>query len=356
MFQLSHEPIWSSDLVTAYFAGLEDGWEAMLVNAVAATDGETFSLHPGVTGVKCKLACLKNIANELCCKLASKSQESVVCHVSDSTDVDLAKMMHTRNLTELNDWLESHWVGQVIADRRLTTFFQPIVCNKSPNVFGYECLMRGLEADQQIISPLRLISAARQSGRLEALDELARVVAIENAAKLGLDDVVFFINFSPRYMTRRIPGMQETVDAALDSGISTDRFVFEITESDEIDDIDFVIEVLDLLREAGFRIALDDIGAGYNSLTRLADIQPDFVKIDMDLIRGVNHDPFKSCITSKLLELSRELNISTIVEGVETANEWQWAQEHGADYAQGFYFAKPSARAVATPIDVHAQV
>ena len=222
MFQLSHEPIWSSDLVTAYFAGQEDGWETMLVNAVGATDGETFSAHPGVTGVKCKLACLKNIANELCCKLASKSQESVVCHVSDSNDVDLAKMMHTRNLTELNDWLESHWVGQVIADRRLTTFFQPIVCNKSPNVFGYECLMRGLEVDQQVISPLRLISAARQSGRLEALDELARVVAIENAAKLGLDDVVFFINFSPRYMTRRIPGMQETVDAALDSGILLD--------------------------------------------------------------------------------------------------------------------------------------
>ena len=354
MFRFSNQRLWSSDLVTAYFSSLDEGSDELLSDAAAAAGAETFAPHSRVTAITCELSSLRKIATELCGKLTSQSQEDVVCHVSESSDVELANMMHTRNLTELNDWLESHWVGQVISERRLATFFQPLICNKTTSVFGYECLMRGLELDQQVISPLRLISAARKSGKLQSLDELARIVAIDNATKLGIDDVAFFINFSPRYMTRQIPGMQETVDAALDSGISANRFVFEITESDEIEDIEFVIEVLSLLREAGFKIALDDIGAGYNSLTRLAEIQPDFVKIDMDLIRGVNNDPFKSCIASKLLELSRELQISTIVEGVETAEEWEWAREHGADYAQGFYFAKPTPYAVASPIEVHA--
>jgi len=304
--------------------------------------------------VTCSLADLKKIANSLCEELTTNSQMQVVCHVSDRSDVQTSELMHTRNLTELNDWVESHWVSQVIAERRLTTFFQPLICNRTNKVFGYECLMRGLEIDHEIISPLRLIGAARKSGKLQALDELARIIAIENAAKLSLDKTLFFINFSPRYMTRDIPGMQQTVDAALDSGIDSSRFVFEITESDEIEDIEFVIDVLHLLREGGFRIALDDIGAGYNSLTRLAEIQPDYVKIDMDLVRGVNVDPFKSCITAKLLELSRELDIYTIVEGVETIEEWEWSKQHGADYAQGFYFAKPSPDPVEDPLETHA--
>ncbi|MCA9215254.1 MAG: EAL domain-containing protein [Planctomycetales bacterium] len=352
MLRLPQQTKWSSYNVTAFFSSNHHDWEDVLREVSAGYDVELSAPHEGVTAVHCSLSTLKTIADQLRGCFSSLSQEKIVCHVSDNAEASIAKMMHTRNLSELHDWLEAHWVRQIISERRLTTFFQPVIHCSSMSVFGYECLMRGIEPGEQVISPLRLISAARKSGQLQKLDELARIIAIENAASLDVDDVAFFINFSPRYMTRQIPGMQETVDAALESGIPTERFVFEIIESDEIDDIEFVADVLNLLREAGFRIALDDIGAGYNSLTRIADIRPDFIKVDMDLIRNVHNDPFKGCVTSKLLELARELGIATIVEGVETEDEWEWAKSHGADYAQGFYFAMPSPNSVGSTFDV----
>lgn len=337
--------------VTAYFSSLKSSLDPKLRDAIYDVSQSSSFPHQNVHAVTCDLNSLRLIANNLCEELTTESQAQIVCHISDRVDADTAELMHTRNLTELNDWVESHWVSQVISERRLTTYFQPLICNRTNQIFAYECLMRGIEPDGQIISPLRMISAARKSGTLQSLDELARIVAIDNASKLGLEKVNYFINFSPRFMTRDMPGMQQTIDAAMNSGVGPDRFVFEVTESDEVEDIDFVIDMLQSLRECGFRIALDDIGAGYNSLTRLADIQPDYVKIDMDLIRGINEDPFKSCITSKLLELSRELEISTIVEGIETAEEWNWAKQHGADFSQGFYFAKPSAEPAREPLE-----
>ena len=115
--------------------------------------------------------------------------------------------------------------------------------------------------------------------------------------------------------------------------------MFEVVESDQIDDRMQLLKILDLFREAGCRVALDDVGAGYNSLHLLTEVKPDFVKLDMQLIRGVHKDIYKSCVARKLLELSRELGVMTVAEGVETVEEWQWTRDHGADLVQGYLFA-----------------
>ena len=93
----------------------------------------------------------------------------------------------------------------------------------------------------------------------------------------------------------------------------------------------------------GFRVALDDMGSGYNSLNSLTQIKPDFIKLDMQLIRGVHRDTYKSCVAAKLLEMAQALGVATVVEGVEEPAEWQWAADHGADFAQGYLFARPNA-------------
>jgi EAL domain-containing protein (putative c-di-GMP-specific phosphodiesterase class I) len=74
----------------------------------------------------------------------------------------------------------------------------------------------------------------------------------------------------------------------------------------------------------------------------LAHIKPDFVKFDMDLIRNVHRDRFKDCVARKLIELACELGVKTVVEGVETYDEWKWARDHGADFSQGYLFARPA--------------
>lgn len=99
--------------------------------------------------------------------------------------------------------------------------------------------------------------------------------------------------------------------------------------------------ILRFYREAGFRVALDDLGSGYASLNRLSELRPDYVKLDMQLIRGVDQDPFKATIADRLLSMARDLGVQTVMEGVETVNELRWAQDHRADFVQGYLLARP---------------
>ena len=117
--------------------------------------------------------------------------------------------------------------------------------------------------------------------------------------------------------------------------------MFEFVESEEIIDHSSFLRTLDFFRQQGFRVALDDVGAGYASLNVLVHVKPDFMKLDMGLIRDVDSDLYKSRVAAKLLELAQELQVKTVVEGIETIGEWEWSREHGADYAQGYLFARP---------------
>jgi EAL domain-containing protein (putative c-di-GMP-specific phosphodiesterase class I) len=124
--------------------------------------------------------------------------------------------------------------------------------------------------------------------------------------------------------------------------IAPDRVVFEIIESDHIA-ADHLRRICDYYRGRGFGIALDDIGSGYSSLTLLNELRLDNMKLDMQLIRNIDHDGYKALITGKLLETAQGLGITTIAEGVETAAEYAWLAQHGADLIQGYYIAKPAA-------------
>jgi len=202
--------------------------------------------------------------------------------------------------------------------------------------------MRATDRAGQIIYPNRLIKAARQSGRLDRLDHAARIKAIEMAADRNIDCCVF-INFNPQFIKDSPDGWDRTIEAALNSGIEPSRFVFEVIESDEITDLTKLLNILDSCREAGCRVALDDVGTGYNSLQLMSQVRPDFIKLDMELIRDIDRDAYKSCVAGKLLELARELGVYTVVEGVETDGEWKWSVDHGADFSQGYLFARPAA-------------
>ena len=111
-----------------------------------------------------------------------------------------------------------------------------------------------------------------------------------------------------------------TVKAVIeDAGIDPGRVVFEVVESDEVRDTAHLLDILSTYRAAGFRVALDDVGAGYSSLGLLARLRPDFVKLDMGLVRGVDADPYKAQVAGKLVEMARGLGVETVVERVETA-------------------------------------
>lgn len=258
------------------------------------------------------------------------------------TAVGIEHLGQMTTLDTLLGRLDGQWLVDLIAGQRLTTYFQPIVSVNDPlEVFAFECLVRGTDREDQMVSPVKLYEAARRSKMLFHLDRASRLRHIRSAREWALGTHVF-INFNPTSIYDPEFCLRSTVAAIENSGIEPAQFVFEVVESDDLADPQRLPKILRYYRDAGFRVALDDVGAGYSSLNLLTKLKPDFVKFDMELLRGIDQDPYKANIVSKLLEVAQELGIQTVVEGIEKVGEWQWSKEHGADYAQGYLFGKPA--------------
>lgn len=238
--------------------------------------------------------------------------------------------------------IRGQWLAEMLRHDRLTTVFQPIVPADNPRqVFGYECLLRGREADGAVVSPARIYDAAHTSELLHFVDRQARRQALLGASRQAVG-VNCFINFypssiyDPRYCMRSFLELVEELE------VDPCRIIFEVVQTHEIRDPDHLARVLDFYRDRGFRVALDDLGGRSSSLGVLAALQPDFLKIDAEIIRGADSDRNRSRIAARLIHMAHDLRISSIAEGIETPSELEWARNHGVDYVQGYYIAHPA--------------
>ncbi len=254
----------------------------------------------------------------------------------------LEALPRTQDLATLTAVVRSEWLVEIMREDRLTIHFQPIVSAANPEkVFAYECLLRGIDEEGGLVSPGAMYGAAREADLLFNLDRAARTKAIEEASRSGLEQNVF-INFNPTSIYDPAYCLRSTMGAIKHSDLSPERIVFEVTESEEIRDDKHLKRILDFYREGGFKVALDDLGVGYSSLNLLASLRPDFVKLDVGLVRDVDRDPYRTAIAAKLLDLAKDLGVTVVAEGVETEEQWRWLVAHGADLAQGFFFARPA--------------
>jgi EAL domain-containing protein (putative c-di-GMP-specific phosphodiesterase class I) len=235
----------------------------------------------------------------------------------------------------------ANWLIDMLAEERFTSYFQPIFHTADPSrLFAHEALFRGLSPEGALISPHRVFTTARETGMLFQVDLQARRSAIRQAAALPPRGRVF-INFNPSSIYDPTFCLRSTLRTIDDMGLDRSRVVFEVVESESVESVAHLAKILDYYREMGFQVALDDLGAGFSGLNLIHQLRPDFIKLDMALVRGVDADPYKAVITTKLLELSHELNIPSIAEGVETAEELAWLREAGAVYVQGYLLGQP---------------
>jgi EAL domain-containing protein (putative c-di-GMP-specific phosphodiesterase class I) len=285
----------------------------------------------------------ERLSTQLATELGPEDLQKTRCRlVNDDSAPTAAELMQTQSLGNFLAWIRHQWLKHLIRDRRLATWFQPIVNVHLPHrVFAYECLLRGTQPDGEMIPPELLFAAARATDQVPLLDGAAKRTHIESAARLGLTSQVF-INFSPLTIQQSETALAATLDAITSSGLPPSQFVFEVVESDRTDDVQSLARILNVYRKQGLQVALDDIGTAYNSLHMLTEIKPEFIKLDLHLVSNVDRDAYKARVASKVLELAQDLSIRTVVEGVETPGQWQWSADHGADYAQGFLFAKPA--------------
>ncbi len=236
----------------------------------------------------------------------------------------------------------SEWLLDILRGGRLRSVFQPIVsCADPSDLHGHECLMRA-EVDGSPVSPGLMLDLAAGAGLLFQLDLAARRSAVVSASKYLLPAKIF-INFTPNAIYSPHSCLNSTVRMVDELRLDRSQIVFEIIESERLPEMAHVKRIVGYYRDNGFGVALDDVGAGYSSLSALLELRPDYVKIDRALIDCVDLEPGKALVARKLLETAQELGLRTVAEGVERAEEWEWARAHGADFVQGYLFARPAA-------------
>lgn len=223
--------------------------------------------------------------------------------------------------------------------------YQPIVSlgaeGDVPMVIGYEALLRA-EGPTGPVMPDALFEAAASAGWLHVLDRVGRTTALRGAAG-WLADAQLFVNFLPTTIYRPEVCLRTTEEAALSAGLRLDQLVFEVTESEQINDIDHLADVFAYYRERGCRVALDDLGAGYSSLNMLVRLQPDVVKLDKDIVQQLPSAVSASVIAA-VVDITHSYGGQVLAECVETADQADAARQLGVDLGQGWYFGRPEER------------
>ena len=228
---------------------------------------------------------------------------------------------------------------QIIHYKRITPLYQPIINLNNGSILGYEALSRGPE-NSSLHQPLALFNTAIKHHSLLSLEQICRESAVTQfhppapGCMLFLNmnaAVIHDMNFKGGF-TRQILGQK---------GISPETVTFEITERTAIDDFSSFYRALQHYRRQGYRIAIDDAGAGYSSLQAISELKPDYIKLDKSIVAAVHQSHLKQTILESMLKLARITNSKIIAEGVELEEELAYLVKNGVHYAQGYLLARP---------------
>jgi EAL domain-containing protein (putative c-di-GMP-specific phosphodiesterase class I) len=223
-------------------------------------------------------------------------------------------------------------------DFDFTMAFQPIVDVVRGEVYAYEALIRGAN-NESAFSVLERVTPENRY----AFDQRCRVKAIEGAVAAGIlaGDAKLSINFLPNAVYSPKACIQLTLKTAQATAFPTDRLIFEFTENEEMVDPGHVQTIVETYRAMGFGVAIDDFGAGHAGLALLARFQPDKVKLDMELIRGIDESLPRRLIVEAVVRMCEGLGVGIVAEGIETEEEFAALKSLGVRYMQGYLFAKP---------------
>lgn len=221
-------------------------------------------------------------------------------------------------------------VREALANGDFYIAFQPVVALRDFRIFGYEGLARSRASDYP--SPLEMISAAIEEAAMGELGRALRQIAVDTCP-----DVPLFLNIHPAEFDE---AWLVRPDDPL--AIHVNDVYLEVTESVPIEYYRFCHSVLSEIRSKGIRLAVDDLGAGYSNLKYIADLAPEIVKLDRQLIAGLDTNPRLHALVTSIVRLCSELGAHVVAEGIETEAEFEAAIRTGAHYGQGFYLGRPA--------------
>ena len=224
-------------------------------------------------------------------------------------------------------------LGRSLNNDSFRFVYQPIVNVRDGGMFAYEALCRPTDDEFEHVG--QLIETAVHTGRIRDLGRVLRRLVVQPMHMLP-DPCSLFVNIHPQDLS---DDQLLSADAPLMQWAN--RVVLEVTETEAIRDYGRARARIAALRERGFRIALDDLGSGYSSLNLLAQLEPDIVKLDMELVRGIEREGRTRRLVQHLIEFCRGEGFVTVAEGIETAAELAVVTELGVDLVQGYLLAHP---------------
>jgi len=229
---------------------------------------------------------------------------------------------------------------EIIEKRQLSALFQPIVQMQRGDIVGYEGLIRG-PSDSPLHSPLALFKSARSAQLTVEVEHLCRRVVLERFTELKLPGKLF-LNVSPECLMHSAVKHDETLDLIDEIGINPARVIIELTENQPAYDYELLREAVTHYREIGFQIAIDDLGEGFSSLRLWSELRPEYVKIDMHFIQGINQDPIKLQFVRSIQEIAEKSGTVVIAEGIETKAELLLIRDLGVALGQGYFIERPN--------------
>ena len=231
-------------------------------------------------------------------------------------------------------WIQK--IKEAISEEGIVAYFQPIVNNKTGKVEKYECLAR-LKDNDEIISPYLFMESAKVTGNLSYV---TKSLISQSFKKFSVNEYEFSINITGEDLSLDYlePYLLKNVNKY---NINPSRVVLEILEDITTLDKGTTQKQINSLRENGFKIAIDDFGAENSNLSRLLEIQPDYLKIDGAFIKNIVTDRNSQIIVNAIIYLCKESNIKIIAEFVHNEEVQKKVAELGIDYSQGYYFSEP---------------
>ncbi len=240
---------------------------------------------------------------------------------------------------DLEHFKISNRFENILKGKQIDTHYQPIMDFSTGKIMGWEALSRGPK-DSSFRSPVMLFELAEQLGRLFALEDVCRSAAISRLGEIEPNQKLF-LNIHPRTMADSDFTPGKTVALLEQVGLTPENIVFEITERHSVQDFSLFYRTLEHYRAQGFKVAVDDFGAGHSGLASLAEIQPEFIKIDMSLVKGVDRDPVKRALLETAITFANKIGSKVIAEGIETKGQAVCLMDIGAHCGQGYYLAMP---------------
>jgi diguanylate cyclase (GGDEF)-like protein/PAS domain S-box-containing protein len=231
---------------------------------------------------------------------------------------------------------------RALRDGELVLHYQPTVEVDSGKITGFEALVRWQHPTRGLLSPAFFVAMAEETGMIVQLGTWVLFEACRTAALLQSDwrHPTMAVNISVQQLMRT-DFVAQVTQALAEAGLAADRLTLEITESVVLQDLDDVIPRLSALRERGTRVAIDDFGTGYSSLAYLTELPVDVLKVDKSFIDRVTLDEQAASLTEAIISMSQAMHLTTVAEGVESAEQAAWLRKVRCPIGQGYYWSRP---------------